>query len=114
MAVLAVAYGSITDLINDFVEDSETLTDIIAAQGQELVEQYLAMSFRILALIAAAFAIQSALRIRSEETSGHAEEVLATPVSRSRWAIGHVTVAFGGRSSFCSSSGQPSACQTRQ
>jgi ABC-2 type transport system permease protein len=97
LAVLAVAYGSITDSINDFVEDNETLTDIIAAQGRgTLVEQYLAMSFRILALIAAAFAIQSALRIRSEETSGHAEEVLATPVSRARWAIGHLTVAFAG------------------
>jgi ABC-2 type transport system permease protein len=97
LAMLAVAYGSITDSINDFVEDNETLTDIIAAQGQgTLVEQYLAMSFRILALIAAAFAIQAALRIRSEETSGQAEQVLATPVSRARWAIGHLAVAFGG------------------
>jgi ABC-2 type transport system permease protein len=97
LAVLAVAYGSITDSINDFVEDNETLTDIIAAQGQgTLVEQYLAMSFRILALIGAAFAIQSALRIRSEETSGHADDVLATPVSRTRWATSHLTIAFGG------------------
>jgi ABC-2 type transport system permease protein len=97
LAVLAVAYGSITDSINDFVEDNETLTDIIAAQGQgTLVEQYLAMSFRILALVVAAFAIQSALRIRSEETSGHAEKVLAGPVSRARWASGHLAMAFGG------------------
>jgi polyether ionophore transport system permease protein len=97
LAVLAVAYGSITESINDFVEDNETLTDIIAAQGQgTLVEQYLAMSFRILALVAAAFAIQSALRIRSEETSTHAEQVLATPVSRTRWATSHLTIAFGG------------------
>ncbi len=97
LAVLAVAYGSITDSINDFVEDNKTLTDIIAAQGQgTLVEQYLAMSFRILALVAGAFAIQSALRIRSEETSAHAEEVLATPVSRARWATSHLAMAFGG------------------
>jgi ABC-2 type transport system permease protein len=54
------------------------------------------MSFRILALVAAGFAIQSALRIRSEETSNHAEEVLATPVSRVRFAGGHLTIAFGG------------------
>jgi ABC-2 type transport system permease protein len=97
LAVLAVAYGSITESINDFVEDNETLTDIIAAQGQgTLVEQYLAMSFRILALVAGAFAIHSALRIRSEETSTHAEQVLATPVSRTRWATSHLTIAFGG------------------
>ena len=97
LAALAVAYGSITDSINEFVEDNKTLTDIVAAQGQgTLVEQYMAMSFRILALVAAAFAVQSALRIRSEETSGYAEGVLATPVSRVRWATSHLAMAFGG------------------
>ena len=98
LLVLAVAYGSITDSINDFVKDNEALTDIIAAQGHgTLAEQYLAMSFRILALVAAGFAIQSALRIRSEETSTHAEQVLlATPVSRLRFAASHLVLAFGG------------------
>jgi ABC-2 type transport system permease protein len=96
LAVLAVAYGSIADSINDFVKDNEALTDIIAAQGQgTLQEQYLAMSFRILALIAAGFALQSALRIRSEETAGRAEQVLATPVPRVRFAAGHLVIAFG-------------------
>jgi ABC-2 type transport system permease protein len=97
LVVLAAAYGSITESINEFVEDNETLTDIIAAQGQgTLVEQYLAMSFRILALVAAGFAIQSTLRIRGEETSTHAEMILATPVSRARFVASHLTVAFGG------------------
>jgi ABC-2 type transport system permease protein len=97
LVVLAVAYGSITDSINDFVKDNKTLTDIIAAQGQgTLVEQYLAMSFRILALVAAGFAIQSAMRIRGEETSGHAEQVLATPVSRARFAMSHLVLAIVG------------------
>jgi ABC-2 type transport system permease protein len=97
LLVLAMAYGSIADSINDFVEDNESLTDIIAAQGGgTLVEQYLAMSFRVLALIGAGFAIQSALRIRAEETSTHAEQVLATPVSRLRFAGSHLTIAFGG------------------
>ena len=97
LVVLAVAYGSITDSINDFVEDNEALTDIIAAQGHgTLVEQYLAMSSRILALIAGGFAIQSALRVRGEETSTRAEQVLATPVSRVRFAASHLAIAFGG------------------
>jgi ABC-2 type transport system permease protein len=97
LIVLAIAYGSITDSINEFVKDNKALTDIVAAQARgTLVEQYLAMSFRILALVAAAFAIQSALRIRGEETSTHAEEVLATPVSRVRWAMSHLGIAFGG------------------
>jgi ABC-2 type transport system permease protein len=97
LMVLASAYGSITDSIHDFVKDNKSLTDIVAAQGNgSLVEQYLAMSFRILALVSAAFAIQSVLRIRSEETSTHAEQVLATRVSRLRFAGSHLVVAFGG------------------
>ena len=97
LLVLAVAYGWITDSINEFVQDNKALTDIIAAQGHgSLAEQYVAMSFRILALITAGFAIQSALRPRSEETATHAEQVLATPVSRTRFASSHLAVAFGG------------------
>ena len=97
MVVLAVAYGSIADSINDFVKDNQALTDIVAAQGNGTIgEQYLAMSFRILALVASGFAIQSALRIRAEEAAGRAESVLATPVSRTRWAASHLVVAFGG------------------
>jgi ABC-2 type transport system permease protein len=97
LVVLGLAYGSITDSIQEFVEDNDALTDIIAAQGQgSLVDQYLAMSFRIMALIAAGFAIQSALRLRSEETSMHAEQILATPVSRLRFAASHLTISFGG------------------
>jgi ABC-2 type transport system permease protein len=97
IAVLAIAYGSITNSINDFVQDNKSLSDIIAASGHgTLVEQYLAMSFRILALVTAGFAIQSALRVRSEETSARAEPVLATPVSRVRFAGSHLLIAFGG------------------
>jgi ABC-2 type transport system permease protein len=92
-----VAYGSIADSINDFVKDNKALTDIIAARGgASLADSYLAMSFRVLALVGAGFAIQSALRLRSEETALHAEQILATPVSRRRWASGHLVVAFTG------------------
>jgi polyether ionophore transport system permease protein len=97
VAVLAIAYGSIADSINEFVKDNQSLTDIVAAQGNgTIVEQYFAMSFRILALVATGFAIQSALRVRSEELAGRAESVLATPVPRARWAASHLTIAFGG------------------
>jgi len=97
LAVLAIAYGSITDSINDFVKDNQTLSDIVAAQGHgTVVEQYLAMSFRILALVGAAFAIQAVMRMRSEETNTHAEQVLATAVSRTRFAASHLAMSLGG------------------
>jgi ABC-2 type transport system permease protein len=49
-----------------------------------------------LALVGTGFAVQSTLRLRTEELSLHAEPLLATPVSRWQWAMSHLTVAFGG------------------
>jgi ABC-2 type transport system permease protein len=51
---------------------------------------------RILALVGTGFVIQSVLRLRSEETSLHAEPVLAAAVSRARWAMSHIVDACGG------------------
>jgi ABC-2 type transport system permease protein len=50
----------------------------------------------MVALVATGFAIGSALRVRSEETSMRAELILATPVSRWRFAVSHLTVAYAG------------------
>jgi ABC-2 type transport system permease protein len=97
MLFFGIAYGSVADSINDFVKDNKNLTDIIAAQGgANIVDSYLAMSFRVLALLGAGFAVQATLRLRSEETSLRAEHLLSTPLSRIRWAAGHVAVALAG------------------
>ncbi len=49
-----------------------------------------------MALIGAGFGIQSALRMRGEETAGHLESLLATALSRHRWTAAYVAVAMGG------------------
>jgi ABC-2 type transport system permease protein len=95
--VTGVAYGSIAPSIDAFVRDNKTLADLFAGSGgASLTDSYLATSFRIMALLGTGFAIQSVLRLRSEETAFRAEPVLATPVSRSRWAASHLAIAFGG------------------
>ena len=92
-----IAYGSVADSVNDFVKDNQALADILAAQGGgSIVDAYLAMSFRVLALLGAGLAVQATLRLRSEETSLRAEPLLATQLSRVRWASGHLMVAFVG------------------
>ena len=97
MLLTGIAYGSIADSINEFVKDNQALADIIATRGgARLADSYLAMSMRIIALAAAGFAVQAVLRLRSEEMSLHGEQILATAVSRSRWAASHLTVAVGG------------------
>ena len=49
-----------------------------------------------MALVGAGFGIQVALRMRSEETSGRLEPLLATALSRARWVGAYVAVAMGG------------------
>jgi ABC-2 type transport system permease protein len=97
MLFFGIAYGSVADSINEFVKDNKNLADIVAAQGGgTIVDSYLAMTFRILALLGVGFAVQATLRLRSEESSLRAEQLLSTPLSRVRWAGGHLIVALVG------------------
>src|SRR5712692_1154162 len=83
--VTGIAYGWIGPTVDTFIGQNKALADLLAgAGGGSLTDSYFAASFRIMALLAAGFAIQSALRLRSEETSMRAEPVLATPISRWR------------------------------
>jgi ABC-2 type transport system permease protein len=95
--VIAIAYGWIGPTVDTFIGQNKALAEVLAgAGGGSLTDSYFAVSFRLMALLATGFAIQSALRVRSEETSMRAESVLATPVSRWRFAASHLTVAFAG------------------
>jgi ABC-2 type transport system permease protein len=97
LLVLGFAYGAIANDIQTFVGDNQTLKELIAAAGgASLTDAYLGTATLTLALIGCGFAVQSVQRLRSEETTSHAEPVLATPVSRNRWMAGHLAVALGG------------------
>jgi len=91
-----VAYGSIANSVDNFVRDNKALAEVLAPAGGSLTDSYLATSFGILALVGTGFAVQSTLRLRSEEMSLRAEPLLATPLSRRRWAMSHLAVAVGG------------------
>ncbi|HET6627829.1 MAG TPA: hypothetical protein VFG63_15670 [Nocardioidaceae bacterium] len=97
MFVGGAATGSFSREIQTMVESNDTLAEYIAAAGDgTLVEMYLSTMMLILSLIAAGFAVSSALRMRSEETSGRLEPVLATGVSRTRWLLGGLLVTLAG------------------
>jgi ABC-2 type transport system permease protein len=52
----------------------------------------------IVGQVLGAYAIAATLRLRSEETEGRADPVLAASVSRTRWAGGHIATAAVGSS----------------
>lgn len=95
--VTGIAYGWIAPTIDAFVANNKTMAEMMSSAGVgNLTDTYFATSFRVMALVASGFAIQSALRLRSEESAMRAESVLATAVSRWRWAASHLIIALAG------------------
>ncbi|MFI6559393.1 ABC transporter permease [Streptomyces sp. NPDC050534] len=92
-----IAYGWVANDVQDLIGDNDTMRKVIARfGGTSITDAYLTRSLLTVALVGAGFAVQSALRPRGEETALYAEPVLATPVSRLRWAGSHLTVAVVG------------------
>lgn len=94
---VGVVYGSVGDDVADMVADNPDLAAYLAQLGDaSITDAYLATALRLLALLAAGFAVSSALRNRSDEAAGYAELVLGGAVSRWRWAGSHLAVTAAG------------------
>jgi ABC-2 type transport system permease protein len=91
--LLGFIYGSVTESIQQFVDDNPELADFLpGGGGGDVVDAYLAVTLSITALLATAAGIAGVLRARGEETAGRAEPLLATPTSRSRWLGSHLVL----------------------
>jgi ABC-2 type transport system permease protein len=90
--------GSVVDGIGDELGSSASTRDILTRLGgTAAIEQgFIAIAFSMVGMIAAAFAISLTLRPHQEESSQHAETLLAGAVSRTRWLAGHLLIALGG------------------
>ncbi|MDV3221291.1 hypothetical protein [Intrasporangium sp.] len=96
MFIFGAAYGSAIDVIEDYA-DNDVVADLVESMGgTTLTDSYLAMIMGILAIVVSVFAVTAALRPRREETSGRAEGVLATGVSRTEWYGSHLLIALLG------------------
>ncbi|WP_213813906.1 ABC transporter permease [Glaciihabitans sp. dw_435] len=98
-AVGAAAFGLFAGTLSGLIEQAtaanptvaDTLRGLVSSDGS--VDQALISAmFSIVGVLAAACAVQSVIRLRQEETSGLAEMVLATPVTRVRWLLDYVAV----------------------
>jgi ABC-2 type transport system permease protein len=90
--------GSVTRGLKQIAEGSGQLEQIFQRLGgeRELVDAYLATIASLLGMVAAAYAVQAVQRLYGEESGGRAEPLLAGPVSRLRWAAGHLLFAYAG------------------
>jgi ABC-2 type transport system permease protein len=93
--VLGLVVGSIArsvDQIADSPDVEEMLRKMSGGQGS-LLDVFFGTELRFLAIGVAAYGIATALRVRSEESTGRAEIVLAARVSRWQWLGSHALIA---------------------
>ncbi|MEW1599917.1 ABC transporter permease [Streptomyces sp. NPDC093808] len=95
--LMGAMYGSITGDAEDMLKDIDQVREALERiGGAGVAESFASMVMVVLAVVAAVYVVMAALRPRSEETAGRAEPLLATGLSRTRWAGGHLAVAMGG------------------
>jgi ABC-2 type transport system permease protein len=91
--VLANLAGSVTRFLD--TDSARQMIEAIGGPGT-LVDTFFAAEWSMVGAITSAFAVQAVLRLRNEESRGHAEAVLATGVPRRTWLLSHVAVAVLG------------------
>jgi ABC-2 type transport system permease protein len=95
--LFGATFGGFGPEMEEFVKNQPDLADVFRqAGGATIVDQYFVTVMLILATGASGFTVSSALRLRAEESSGRTESLLATGLSRSRWALGGIAVTVGG------------------
>lgn len=95
--LFGLVIGSLADTMEDMLA-SAGIREVMEALGgqQALRDAMLAAYVAMLGVIAAAYGIAAASRLRSEEVDGHVECLLGAAVSRIRWAWGHLGFALAG------------------
>lgn len=95
-ALLSMVIGGLVANVAGFLDEG-ALEMIEALGGAQAIEDaFLAAEWSFIGLFFTAFAVAALLRLRSEETTGRAEGLLATPLTRVRWVAAHLTMALGG------------------
>lgn len=94
VALAGLLYGSIVEAMTDLLDDAGGgVSDLLRGAG---VQALLSMLAGMIGLIAAIFATQLAVSLRTEEASGLVEPQLAGAVSRTRWVLERLVIPVVG------------------
>ncbi len=96
--LLGLLTGSLATTADSLLRENSQIQQVLADLGGRgtLVDELLAALGAIAGLVAAAYAVSAAMRVRGEETAGRAEAVLSTGLSRNRWFAGHLLFSLLG------------------
>jgi ABC-2 type transport system permease protein len=96
-ALMGTIIGSIINDLGDMLDTPQAQQMIATLGGSDVMrDAFITMEFSILAFITAAYGIAATRRLATEEADGHAEPILATAVSRTRFLTSHLLVALAG------------------
>lgn len=96
-AAFGFLLGSISDSVTGFLDSPQAAEYLQKLGGTDaLADAFLAAELAIMGVLVAAYGIEAASRLHGEEEDGHAEVLLATSVSRGRWAASHLVIALLG------------------
>ena len=95
LAVIGTALGFVAKTATDQLTANPQLKDFFARLGGKagVGDAFFTLSLALFGEVLAVYAIQAALRLRSEEMVVRADPVLATPVGRLQWATSHLVFA---------------------
>lgn len=97
IAAIGFFYGVVAVEAEALLADNPEMADFFAQFGERsLTDAFLATSMLMLALIGSGATISAVLRLRGEEMAGRVDALLATPLPRQRWMLGHLAVASAG------------------
>ncbi|MFD6277726.1 ABC transporter permease [Streptomyces sp. NPDC060209] len=95
--LMGAMYGSILGEADDMLKNIDQIQEALQRiGGASTAESFASMIMVILAVVASVYVVTAALRPRTEENAGRAEPLLATGLSRARWAGSHLAVALAG------------------
>lgn len=95
--LFGLALGSVAHNVTGFFDSPEMRQYLVMLGGEQgLTDAFLAAEIAILGVLVAGYGIAAAHRLVTEESSGHAELLLADGTTRIRWAAAHLAIALLG------------------
>ena len=96
LAIGGLVFGAYADALAGALDDMPEAFVELFGGAEEVIAGYLSYMAVFMAFIVGVYAILAVQSLRSEETSGRGEPVLATPVSRWSWMGTNLAVTAGG------------------
>jgi ABC-2 type transport system permease protein len=93
IVVLGTSFGLVIKDFEGFMAENEEFREAFGQVGSStsIRDIFLSVILSMVSIMIAGYAIQSLLRLRSEESGGQAESLLGTSVSRSQWQLSHIS-----------------------